>query len=185
MNIEISVRNILIVFIFCISFTNLYSQNNQVLDDKKGFKRFVIGDNKSKYEGQLKYYKTTTDGNTTGYILTSNNDDDLMVFKNRFDRILLFFDKQDKLETLNLVKDYNGDSFNTAMTELKELMSNLMFIFGAPTEKLGDDNSSLAGYGWVGKKIMLTCTNTYLSAKDGSQTEVMVSDYAKEIKAGF
>lgn len=160
-----------------------YSQST-TLDTKRGFKNFVIGDNKTKFDGNLEYYKTTTEGNT-GYKYKPKTLSETYVFNYEFNLILLFFDKDNKLVTINLVKEYDKDSYAKATEELTAIIKNLTGLFGQISEKYQDDKESRIGAAWAGNEIILMCTNKYSGYNVGSQTEIMISKYNKADAVGF
>ena len=154
------------------------------LDTKRGFKNFVIGDIKSKFEGSFEYLKTTSEGNI-GYIYKPKKLVENYVFDNEFNLIILFFDKSEKLAVINLVKNYDKDSYSKATDELKEIINNLNRVFGQFSKKYQDDKDNRIGVAWAGNEILLICTNKYLGYNTGSQTEIMISKYDKSDSVGF
>jgi hypothetical protein len=171
-----------IISILLFFFSNCISQN--ILDTKRGFKNFVIGDNKSKYGSNLDYYKTTSKGDV-GYIYKPQSITETYVFNCKFDKILLFFDKSDKLVTINLVKEYDKDSYSIATEEIREIIEKLSGMFGLFTEKYKNEREAQTGVAWKGDEIILLCLNKYLGYDVGSKTEIMISKYNKADAIGF
>lgn len=166
--------------IFCSS---VFSQN-KTLDIKRGFKNFVIGDSKTKFDGNLEYYKTTNEGNT-GFKYKRKTIQETYVFNFEFDEIILFFDKANKLVSINLTKKYDKDSYDKATSDLSEILKNLTGVFGSITEKYQDDKESRIGAAWAGDEIILMCTNKYSGFTVGSQTEIIIFKYDKPENVGF
>lgn len=174
----------LLVFVAAnLLFVAAYSQST-TLDTKRGFKNFTIGDNKTKFDGNLEYFKTTSEGNT-GYKYKPKTLSETYVFNYEFNLILLFFDKENKLVTINLVKEYDKDSYAKATEELTGIIKNLTGLFGPISEKYQDDKESRIGAAWAGNEIILMCTNKYSGYNVGSQTEIMISKYNKADAVGF
>jgi len=164
-------------------FSTTASSQNIALDKKKGFNNFIIGEDKSKFVDRLEYYKTTESGNV-GYKLKSGNSNDFLVFRQRFNLVILFFDKNNKLATINLLNQYDKDSYGAALNDLKLLIADLKILFGKPSENYYDEKEPRLGTVWAGAEIILMCTNE-LDVNMGSQTEIMINGYAKAMKDVF
>lgn len=168
----------------CIIFINSTFSQNQTLDKKRGFKNFILGDSKSKFEANLTYYITASDG-SIGYTYDAKNILETYVFDYKFSKIFLFFDKANKLTVINLEKSYDSDSYSKAIEDLKGIINDLTGYFGDYSQKYHDDKQSKIGAAWAGNEVILMCTNQYLGLKTGSQTDILISKYNKKDAAGF
>lgn len=184
MTMTTTIKPRLFLFIATIVISVSAFCQSTTLDTKRGFKNFVIGDNKTKFDGNLEYYKTTSEGNV-GYKYKPKTVSETYVFNYEFNLILLFFDKSDKLVTINLVKEYDKDSYSKATEELTDIIKNLTGLFGQISEKYQDEKESRIGAAWAGNEIILMCTNKYSGYNVGSQTEIMISKYNKADAVGF
>jgi hypothetical protein len=176
-------RQFFYLFTTILVSSSIFCQNI-TLDTKKGFKNFLIGDNKAKFGDSLVYYKTTSKGNI-GYKYKPKAVNETYVFNYEFNSIILFFDTANKLVTINLVKEYDKDSYSKATEELTGLIKNLTDFFGPISEKYKDDKESRIGTAWAGNEIILICTNKYSGYNVGSQTEIIITKYNKADAVGF
>lgn len=177
-------KKIIIFFIVSLFFFIKSFAQNVTLDTKRGFKNFVIGDSKVKFEGSLEFYKISS-GGTVGYKYKPKTLSETYVFNYEFNLIILFFDKTNKLAAINLIKEYDKDSYSKATEELNEIIKNLTGLFGQFSEKYKEDKESRIGVAWAGNEIILMCTNKYLGYNVGSQTEIIISGYNRSEAVGF
>ncbi|WP_419803422.1 hypothetical protein [Mucilaginibacter sp.] len=168
----------------CIVFINSTFSQNQILDKKRGFKNFTLGDSKAKYQAALTYYMTAKDG-SIGYTYDTKNVLETYVFDYKLSKIILFFDKAQKLSVINLEKDYDSESYSKSLEDLKNIINDLTGYFGDYSQKYRDDEQSKIGATWAGNEVLLTCTNLYLGFKTGSQINILISKYNKNDASGF
>jgi len=162
-----------ILFISLLAITNSVFGQNSALDLKAGFKDFKIEDNKSKFSIYLKDPTTTKDGMTI-YSYKSNNESDFSVFGRKFDLILLGFDKNDKLQYIDLIKFYDNNSYNQSLEEFSNILNELMGLFEKPSKTTSDESKSSLGYLWQGNKITLTIDNKYKGVSKGSTNSICI-----------
>jgi hypothetical protein len=163
----------LLITISCVIFSQIAFGQNQALDKKAGFKDIIIGDSKSKYLSFLKSPSPMDDGQTY-YLYTSNNSNDYTAFGKVIDKILLSFDKNEKLVLIELLKEYKKDSYQTSLQDFTEMLDNLKGLFGSPPLNLSDDKKGNICYGWNGSKIFMMFQNEYLGFDTGSRNTITI-----------
>jgi hypothetical protein len=178
-------KNLIIILIITIVSSVVTAQTIDNLEKKKGFKLFIIGQPKAKFEKNLTYYSASSNG-SIGYEYRPNNDDEITVFNYKFDHIFLYFDKTNKLEAIKINKKFVGDNHNTiAFEELIEIMKNLRQMFGKASFTSDQPNLSKFGYLWSSQTIALSLQNEYLGLEIGSENYIIIALDNKPTNSGF
>ncbi len=187
-------RNILFLLFLIFSFqaNSLLAQSIEKLDEKNGFKSFKIGDNKSKYEGNLTFSEFIAEDKITVYSYSGNEPDLYLVFDTKIDFIKLFFDSSNKLIGISLYKKYspNGDHFGEAINDNKILLNNFEELFGKANGKIDVTTSKVEriGFSWTSKNLVLEVTVNYWGLKVGSGNAILIfkkSYLRKKLDSGF
>lgn len=162
----------LITLIF-LSFCIAGFGQNETLDKKAGFKNFTIGDSQSKYSAFLTHPTKQEDG-STWYSYTTSDTTIYSVFGKRFDLLVLGFDQNQKLNNIQIIKEYSKDNYGESLDDYKEVLANLKNMFGKPSMNLSDEKKSDISYGWDGLKIFMMFENEYLGYSKGSRNSVTI-----------
>lgn len=170
------IKTSLLIFISVIglSYTTFPQKK---LDTKRGFKNFIIGDNKSKYEGHLEFNKANDQGFVFYQYLTREGINEISLSKYKFNLVHLAFDKRNKLVAISLVKEYDMNSYVKGTEDLLEINKQLISMYGTFTRKYEDVKTSTIGTLWVGKRLVLGCTNTPMGSDLGSETQILIRKY--------
>jgi hypothetical protein len=166
----------LLVFISAIGLSNsAFSQKK--LDLKRGFKNFIIGDNKSKYDGHLQFNKATNQGIVFYKYLPGEDANDISLSDYKFNFVHLAFDKKNKLVGISLVKEYDMNSYVKGTEDLVQINKQLINMYGTFTREYEDQKTLTIGTLWVGKCLVLGCTNTPMGSDLGSETQILIRKY--------
>jgi len=171
-----------ILFISLLAITTSIFGQSSALDIKAGFKNFKIGDSKSKFSVYLKDPTTPPDGMTI-YSYESNNETDYSVFGRKFDVILLGFDKNDKLQYIDLIKFYDNNSYNKSLEEFSNISDELVGLFEKPSKITSDESKASLGYLWQGNKVTLTIDNRYKGVSIGSTNSICIFNNSIESRS--
>lgn len=143
------------------------------IDEKRGFKDFKIGNDKSKYNG-LKRIENNAKSPFNLIFYEYIYPEKYPVFSYNSSRILLGFDNLNKLSVIQIdIKD---------IEDIKDLISSFSLLFGDDyIEKIHPENFTM--YGWFGKEIILTVRYPI-----GEFTQIMIlpsKTINEKIQTGF
>lgn len=153
-----------------------FGQSAAQLDTKNGFKEIHLGDNLSKYSGQL----SVLDARDNSYKYTGTCCQD--VFGNDVEAILLKF-TNNQLERITIIMpEGQGDIINKSNP--KYLDSNFKLMFGEYSGLKADDTTGDLGSQWRGNKVMLSIEYKYRGYKTGWQAFIVVEGMGS-VNSGF
>jgi len=156
---------IAIVLILSLLFTSkLFSQSTIDLDEKKGFKDFILGDDYSKWSNDLKFDENVGEKKYYAYTGTCCQ----QVFQYDLENIILGF-KDNKLVIIYLITTKNK-STNTnefPFLEYVSIKSSFTSLFGKPYEYANDNSGNIIST-WNGENVFLTLEEIYLGIKGES-----------------
>ena len=161
-----------IMSLFLLVSTSLSAQIIQI-DEKKGFKDFKIGNDKSKYTDIRRVgnkLKSPLDLKFYEYI----HPEKYPVFSYNNSRIILGFDNLNKLSSIQI------DIKN--IEDIKDLINNFSILFGNDYVKQ-EYSDNVTVYAWFGKKIILS-----IKYPVSEFTQIMIVPFKtinKNIESGF
>jgi hypothetical protein len=167
--------------------TMIYSQTIDKLDEKKGFKDFILGDSYEKWQSQLKFEGASDDGSRAYvYIGSCCN----KVFNYPVDRIVLRFNNSELvaiyITTMRFQKEYeySGKYTEWRTVDFENIKSSFSSLFGPPTHVDAPNDR----YIWLGKKVMLISKYENLGVKEGDRQQITVVNISylnKNVNNGF
>ena len=193
-------NKILILFAVILLFNNGHSQSTNDLDNKKGFKSYKLGKDKSTFEERLKL-DCIQEGSDDffekmkyfdGCKVFNNPDKNLFSFSIK--ELYLKFDTDNKLDEIKI------ELSPMLSSNISELYDNFKYLFGKHTN-LDHVNSLVKGslvkieknhltiseirITWKGKNVSLEIESFYNTNKFTWNTSVKIVNLRKKIESGF
>jgi|GEM_PF-6962581 len=154
----------LLLFFLATSFA--YSQKNQYLDERNGFKIFTFGDSKEYYDGMIgaKAPYLTFGYNTEGYKYIKSEPYEL--YGAEWNELLLGFTRR-KLTNIRVKWKFSRNTYSGLKKALTE-------IFGEPEES----NSKMSNsYVWRGDKVIMILSRESDEFIDEAKREGLLDDF--------
>jgi len=165
----------IMVLLFIFYAITVIAQDNDIVDQKNGFKSLKLGDHFFKYYGYLEETDRPNIFRYTGDCCT-----DVFGFPIAF--ILLTFENYE-LKTINIIMPQGqGDSYDKS--RVKYLDDSFLAAFGDYSATKEDDTTGNMGSQWRGKKAMISITYNYMGYKVGWWATITVQTLDK-LNNGF
>jgi len=160
-------NKIVFVIVSCLFISNIFAQDINFLDEKKGFKDFTIGDSYAKWQNQIQLNSFDKQDSTYSYKYTGTCCQD--VFNYSIEGIQLKFYKN-KLVSIFIVTDFFQNGKPTWRTDdYMSINKSLSNLFGKESLINMDEKTGNATYTWQGQKVILMSMYDY-SGFSGTRT---------------
>lgn len=166
----------LIIVLFLTSLLQHAAAQTNQADKWKTVNAFSMGDNKSKYAGQLTFWGKTGDGNN-GYIYSTRgykDEQNLVVFGWRYTSVYLIFNLKDELTGMQFIKIYLSTD-NSASMDYYDQQKKIISILGSNTKKVNryENGISTNGVEWTGNEVSISFISNS-GGKDGGLSNELI-----------
>ena len=168
-----------LLIIFTFHFLISFSQVSTKLDEKKGFKEFILGDSFSKWSSKLNLIANKGDYKKYIYIgkccqTVFNYNVYKIELEFKLEKLVNIYITLDQWEEPNETRQYTDIS--NCLYEIKKLATQFSILFGENSEYIKDDEKTMITYGWYGNKVGLTCSMEYQGYKSGCESIIIIGE---------
>lgn len=175
--------NKLLILLFLSTLSiNAFSQRS-LIDQKNGFKTIKLGSPKDSFNNLKLIQKPK---GLTGYLYSPSNLDLYYVFDKEFNKIVLYFDKNNSLDAIRIVKQIKGNNaYKNALDLSSETREKLSSVIGVWDEVSPNDNSGDLFVTWYGQKVWISVQTIYSILPRGEAHSVFMVARRKDFSTGF